>query len=84
MGKQKQNDPGPWHIVSRVSGKHAGPFTAELDCVMARSIATPDWSTGIAMDRETFDRHLAAQPAVAPRKGQGYTGGHPWQYDPGV
>jgi hypothetical protein len=57
MGKEQKNR-GPWHIVSRVTGKHHGPFNTELDCVMARAIATPDWSTGIDMDSEAFDRHL--------------------------
>lgn len=55
-----RSDRGPWHIVSRVSGKHIGPFSTELDCSLARAIATPDWATGIDMDRDAFDRHLAA------------------------
>lgn len=54
----KKNDDGPWHIVSRVSGKHIGPFSSQMDCVFARSIATPDWATGIDMDRDTFTQHL--------------------------
>jgi hypothetical protein len=49
---------GPWHIVSRVTGLHMGPFSTELDCAMARTIATLEWKTAIDMDRETFDRHL--------------------------
>jgi hypothetical protein len=49
---------GPWHIVSRSTGLHVGPFTTELDCVMARSIARNDWQDGMDMDREAFDKHL--------------------------
>lgn len=54
---------GPWHIVNRVDGKHAGPFTTELDCVMARSIGRPSWANAIDMDAATFERHLAAGSA---------------------
>ncbi len=46
-------------MVSRITGKHVGPFSTELDASMARAIATSDWSTGVAMDREGFDAHLA-------------------------
>lgn len=61
MTKKDENThgKGPWHIVNRMSGKHIGPFTTELDCWFARSIATPDWATGIDMDKATFDEHLA-------------------------
>jgi hypothetical protein len=59
--KKPARNPGPWHIVNRLTGKHHGPFSSELDCVMARAIATPDWSTGIDMDREAFDRHLRGE-----------------------
>lgn len=51
--------PGPWHLVNQVTGKHCGPFSTELDAQMARSIATGSWHNAIAMDRETFDAHLA-------------------------
>jgi hypothetical protein len=49
---------GPWHIVSRTSGKHAGPFTTELDCVMARSIARDEFRDGTDMDDYQFNLHL--------------------------
>lgn len=52
---------GPWHIVSRHTGRHAGPFTTELDCAMARSIATDEWRDGIDMDDKAFTMHLAEQ-----------------------
>lgn len=58
----KTDTRGPWHLVSRTTGKHHGPFTTEFDTAMARSIATPDWSTAIAMDRETLRRHLDTLP----------------------
>jgi hypothetical protein len=54
----KKKTPDPWHIVSRTLGKFAGPFSTELDCVFARSIATPDWSTGTDMDKARFDAWL--------------------------
>lgn len=53
---------GPWHIVSRVTGKHLGPFSTEMDCVLARAMGHPDWASGIDMDRATFDRHLGLTP----------------------
>lgn len=54
-------DPGPWHIVSRKTGRHHGPFSTEWDCHMARALAghiSVEWTNAVAMDRETFDRHL--------------------------
>lgn len=54
----KKKDLGPWHIVSRSLGTFAGPFSTELDCVMARNIAGPDWANGIDMDKATFDTWL--------------------------
>jgi hypothetical protein len=54
---------GPWHIVSRTTGKHIGPFSTETDCLLAQRIATPDWSTGIVMNRREFDYHLT-QPRI--------------------
>lgn len=50
---------GPWHIVSRVSGKHLGPFSTALDCALARSVAGPEWVSGTDMDRVAFARHMA-------------------------
>ncbi len=57
---------GSWHIVSDITGKHIGPFTTELDCAFARSIATREWSTGIVMDRSRFYRHLGFTPTSTP------------------
>jgi hypothetical protein len=47
---------GPFHIVNRLSGKHVGPFTTESDCALAKTIATPDWTTGIVMDKKQFKK----------------------------
>ncbi|SKN58095.1 Uncharacterised protein [Mycobacteroides abscessus subsp. massiliense] len=49
---------GPFHIVNRLNGKHVGPFTTETDCALAKTIATPDWTTGIVMDKKQFKKHL--------------------------
>lgn len=56
-------DRGPWHLVSRSTGRHAGPFSTELDCVFARSIAREEFTNSVAMDDSTFTAHLAALPA---------------------
>jgi hypothetical protein len=53
-----KKDIGPWHIVSRTLGKFAGPFSTQMDCMMARTIATPDWATGIEMNKADFDKWL--------------------------
>lgn len=57
MSKKKN----PWHIVSRTRGTFTGPFSTELDCVLARYIAGPDWANGIDMDKATFDVWLKKQ-----------------------
>lgn len=49
---------GPFHIVNRLSGKHIGPFTTETDCALAKTMATPDWITGIVMDKKQFKKHM--------------------------
>lgn len=64
-GCTDEADRGPWHLVSRMTGRHHGPFTTEVDCVMARAVATPDWSTARALDRVAFEAWLAR--AVAQR-----------------
>lgn len=55
------SDPGPWHIVSRRTGRHHGPFTTEHDALMARALAghiTVEWRDAVTMDREDFAHHL--------------------------
>lgn len=49
---------GPYHIVNTFSGKHVGPFTTELDCLMAKSIATPDWTNGKVLNQKDFEEHM--------------------------
>jgi hypothetical protein len=53
--------PSYWHIVNRLTGQHIGPFSTELDCALARSIAGPGWANGIDMNRKAFNKHLKQQ-----------------------
>lgn len=50
----------PYHIVNALSHKHLGPFSSELDCVLARTIDVfgLGWLTAEVMDKDQFDAHL--------------------------
>ncbi|MCG7592413.1 hypothetical protein [Mycobacterium sp. PSTR-4-N] len=55
------DDPGPWHIVSRSTGRHHGPFSTEHDAAMARALAAHiavEWHRAAVLNREDFDCHL--------------------------
>lgn len=56
--KMKDTD-GPWHIVARLSKRHAGPFTTEVDAAMARQIAGAEFRDGTLMDAAQFIRWRA-------------------------
>ena len=51
----------PFHLVSSMSGKHVGPFSAYTDALLARHIAGPEFARAEVMDNTAFEKHLAVK-----------------------
>jgi hypothetical protein len=50
---------GPYHIVNKFVGKHLGPFTTQLDGILARTLAEDmSWRTAEVMNYEAFTAWL--------------------------
>jgi hypothetical protein len=50
---------GPYHIVNKFAGKHLGPFTTELDGILARTLADDmKWRTAEVMNYDAFKAWL--------------------------
>ena len=50
---------GPWHIVNKIVGKHLGPFSTQLDGILARTLADDmSWRTAEVMNHKKFQDWL--------------------------
>lgn len=49
---------GPYHLVNHTIDRHLGPFTEELDCLMVKQIAPPNWANAAIMDHKAFRKWL--------------------------
>ncbi|HVQ84671.1 MAG TPA: hypothetical protein VMS84_07955 [Mycobacterium sp.] len=50
---------GPYHIVNKFVGKHLGPFTTELDGILARTLSDDmSWRSAEVMNYEAFKAWL--------------------------
>ena len=57
----------PYHIVNALNGKHIGPFSTELDAMLAKQMTcNSGWSDGKILGRREFEINLFGETTELP------------------